>query len=277
MTTNSEEDVDWLALNRANWDERVPIHLASAFYDVDGFRAGASSLRPFELAEVGDVTDKGLLHLQCHIGLDTLSWARRGAQVCGLDFSAPAIEAARALAGEIGIGAEFVVGDVYDAASALGGRRFDIVYTGTGALVWHPDICRWAEVVAGLLAPGGFLYLLEGHPFADVLDYADGSAVVRDYFYPGPYEENSRWSYADSSVELKNTKNVQFHHAIGDVVSALAEVGLRIDFLHEHDLALFGKFESLVRCDDGTYRVPEGRPRIPLMYSLRASRPVASR
>lgn len=266
-----EGDADWRALNLASWDERVPIHLASAFYDVDGFRRGASSLRPFELAEVGDVRGKRLVHLQCHIGLDTLSWARRGAQVCGLDFSAPAIEAARALAGEIGIGAEFVTADVYDAAVALGGRLFDIVYTGVGALVWHPDIRRWAGVVSGLLAPGGFLYVLEGHPFADVLDYADGSVVVRDYFYPGPYEENSRWSYADNSVELKNTKSMQFHHGIGDVVSALAAAGLRIDFLHEQDVALFGKFESLVRHDDGTYHVSGGRPRIPLMYSLRAS------
>jgi 2-polyprenyl-3-methyl-5-hydroxy-6-metoxy-1,4-benzoquinol methylase len=145
------ETVDWRALNRANWDDRVPVHLASSFYDLPAFRAGADTLRRFEPAEAGDVTGKRLVHLQCHIGLDTLSWARRGALVSGLDFSAPAISAASALASELGIEATFVVSDVYDAVAALGRARFDIVYTGIGALAWLPDIPRWARVVAELL------------------------------------------------------------------------------------------------------------------------------
>jgi 2-polyprenyl-3-methyl-5-hydroxy-6-metoxy-1,4-benzoquinol methylase len=130
------------------------VHLASSFYDLAGFRIGASTLRPFEVSEVGDVTGRRLVHLQCHTGLDTLSWARRGALVCGLDFSPPAIEAASALAASLGLPAAFVVADVYDAVAAFGGRRFDIVYTGSGALVWLPDVFGWARVVAGLLAPG---------------------------------------------------------------------------------------------------------------------------
>jgi SAM-dependent methyltransferase len=170
--------VDWRGLNRANWDDRVPVHLASEFYDLDGFRAGASSLRPFEAAEAGDMTGKRLVHLQCHVGLDTLSWARNGALVTGLDFSEPAIEAARSLAAGLAIDASFVRADVYDAVSALGGQRFNVVYTGTGALVWLPDIARWAQVVAALLEPGGFLYLVEGHPFAQVLDDAQGASSV---------------------------------------------------------------------------------------------------
>ena len=140
-------------LNRAWWDERVPIDVASEFYDVEGFRAGGSSLRPFEVEEVGDVADRSLLHLQCHFGLDTLSWARRGARVSGLDFSQPAIEAARALAADTGLDAEFSVADVYDAPAVLGGRRFDVVYTGIGAINWLPDMERWARVVAELLEP----------------------------------------------------------------------------------------------------------------------------
>lgn len=210
------DEVDWRGLNRANWDDRVPIHLASAFYDVDGFRAGASSLRPFETAEVGDVTGQRLLHLQCHIGLDTLSWARRGAVVTGLDFSQPAIEAARSLATDLGIDATFVTADVYDAATALPGQRFDIVYTGTGtgALVWLPDLSRWAEVVAGLLAPGGFLYLVEGHPFAQVLDDAQGKTVVRDYFTAEPQIEDQPYTYTDGHA-LKHTRSVRFQHRSG--------------------------------------------------------------
>jgi 2-polyprenyl-3-methyl-5-hydroxy-6-metoxy-1,4-benzoquinol methylase len=125
---------NWLELNRASWDCRVPIHLASSFYDIGGFRAGRDTLDPFQVAEVGDVAGLRLVHLQCHIGLDTLSWARRGAVVSGVDFSPAAVSAARELASSLGIPASFVESDVYDASTALGGQLFDIVYTGIGAL-----------------------------------------------------------------------------------------------------------------------------------------------
>jgi SAM-dependent methyltransferase len=263
--------VDWRGLNRANWDDRVPVHLASEFYDLDGFRAGAGSLRPFEVAEAGDVAGKRLVHLQCHVGLDTLSWARNGALVTGLDFSAPAIEAARSLAADLDIGASFVTADVYDAVTALGGRRFDIVYTGIGALVWLPDLARWARVVAALLEPGGFLYLVEGHPFAQVLDEAEGTAVLLDYFDDGPQVEDYPYSYTDGPA-LAHTRSVQFQHPLGQVVTALAAAGLRIDFLNEHDFDTFQRFRALER-HGGQYRFPEGHSRIPMMYSLRAARP----
>jgi SAM-dependent methyltransferase len=264
------ETADWRALNRANWDDRVPIHVASSFYDLAGFRAGADTLRPFEPAEAGDVTGQQLVHLQCHIGLDTLSWARRGALVSGLDFSAPAIAAASELAAELGIEATFVVSDVYDAVAALDGRRFDIVYTGIGALAWLPDIPRWARVVAGLLAPGGFLYLVEGHPFAQILDDATGLVVSRDYFDSGPTVEEYAHTYTDGP-ELEHVRTVEFQHGVGEVITALIEAGLRIEFLHEFDFDAFGRYESLRRQDDGTYRFPPGRPRVPLIFSVRAS------
>jgi SAM-dependent methyltransferase len=263
--------VDWRELNRANWDDRVPVHLASEFYDLDGFRAGAGSLRPFEAAEAGDVTGKRLVHLQCHVGLDTLSWARNGALVTGLDFSEPAIGAARSLAAGLAVDASFVAADVYDAVAALGGRRFDVVYTGTGALVWLPDIPRWAGVVAALLEPGGFLYLVEGHPFAQVLDDAQGAGVVRDYFDDHPRVEDYPYTYTDGPA-LRHTRSVEFQHQLGQVVTALADAGLRIDFLHEHDFDAFQRFQSLER-HGGEYRFPAGRPRVPMMFSLHATRP----
>jgi SAM-dependent methyltransferase len=263
-------EADWRALNRRNWDDRVPIHLASSFYDLRGFRAGAETLRPFEPAEVGDVTGQRLLHLQCHIGLDTLSWARRGAQVSGLDFSAPAIEAASALADELGIEATFVTADVYDAVTAFSGRRFDIVYTGSGALVWLPDIPRWARVVADLLSPDGFVYVLEGHPFAQILDDETGSRVIRDYFYSGPEVDEYPYTYTDGPP-LGHPRNVRFQHGIGEVTTALVDAGLRIEFLHEFEFDAFGRFDSLQRQDDGSYRFPPGQPRVPMMFSLRAS------
>jgi SAM-dependent methyltransferase len=265
--------VDWLGLNRANWDDRVPVHLASDLYDLAGFRAGRDSLSPFELADAGDVTGKRLLHLQCHIGLDTLSWARHGALATGLDFSAPAIEAARSLAGELGIPASFVVSDVYDAVAALEGQRFDIVYVSIGSLVWLPDVPRWAHTAAALLAPGGFLYLVDGHPFAGILDRATGAMVTDDYFDGAPQVIDWPWSYTGKSSPLAHQRNVQFQHTVGEIVTAIAGAGLRIEFLHEHDFDVFQRFDSLQPQGDGSYRLPPGRPRIPMLLSLRASRP----
>ncbi|MFI7447252.1 methyltransferase domain-containing protein [Nonomuraea sp. NPDC049714] len=154
LSSTGMSEIDYLTVNRANWNGRVDIHVTSDFYDVPGFKAGADPLRDFEIDEVGDVTGKSLVHLQCHFGLDTLAWARRGAQVSGLDLSEKAIETATALAQECGLQARFVAADVYDAPTALK-DTYDIVYTGIGALVWLPDLWRWAEVVATLLKPGG--------------------------------------------------------------------------------------------------------------------------
>lgn len=270
--TRIEAAADWRDVNRANWDERVPIHSASRFYDVPGFVAGKDALRDFELAEVGDVDGRTLLHLQCHIGLDTLSWARRGATVTGLDFSEPAVAEAGAIAARIGAStARFVTSDVYDAEAALDGATFDIVYTGLGALCWLPDIDRWARTAAALVAPGGFLYLAEFHPFADVLA-EDGRTVELDYFHREPTVWDEPGTYTDADTKTSANVTVEWQHGIGDVVSALIAAGLRLEFLHEHDHSLFARFPILDH-DDGRYRFPAGQPRVPLIYSLRATKP----
>ena len=266
----SEWREEWRAANRANWDERVPIHTSGVFYDVASFKAGGERLQPFEVSEVGDVTGKDLLHLQCHFGMDTLSWARRGARVEGLDFSAPAVEAARSLASEIGLDATFVRSDVYEAAEALGGRTFDVVYTCRGALNWLPDMGRWAEVVASLLHPGGFLYLAEFHPFTEV--FGDESLTVeRDYFHsrePDVWDEPG--TYADPEAETKNNLTYEWRHPLGEVVSAVIAAGLTVEFLHEYDYTMFPRWPFLEKSGFDTYRPPEGTPKMPLMYSLRA-------
>jgi SAM-dependent methyltransferase len=260
---------DWLETNRENWDGRVAVHAASEFYDLAGFRDGRSTLREFEVAEVGDVEGKRLLHLQCHMGQDTLSWARRGADVTGLDFSEAAVGQARALAAETGLAdrARFVVADVYGAVAALGGQRFDVVYTGAGALVWLPDLVRWAEVAASLVADGGFLYLAEFHPVTDVLG-DDGRTVEYDYFAIGGETYDFPYTYTDGPP-LTQTRSVQWQHRLGEVVTALAGAGLRIEFLHEHATTLFRRYPVLERTASG-WGFPPGRPRVPLMYSLRA-------
>src|SRR5688500_15473841 len=149
--------------NRAHWDEAVPAHVASEFYDVASFKAGRNTLLPVELAEVGDVAGRTILHLQCHFGMDTLSWARLGAVVTGVDFSAPAIEHARALAAELRIEARFIESNIYELPLKLD-ERFDIVFASYGVTVWLPDFAAWAKVAAHFVKPGGFLYLLDGHP-----------------------------------------------------------------------------------------------------------------
>ncbi|QSB13411.1 class I SAM-dependent methyltransferase [Natronosporangium hydrolyticum] len=250
---------EWRAANRANWDERVPIHAAGSYYDLPGFVAGNETLRSFERAEVGDVKGKTLLHLQCHIGLDTLSWARHGATVTGLDFSAPAMAVAAELAQQIGVTARFVPADLYDAPGALDGQTFDIVYTGIGALCWLPDVAEWARTVAALLAPGGFLYLVEFHPVADVLA-DDGRTVEEDYFSREPMVVDDPLTYADPDARLTASLTVEWRHGLGEVVSALADAGLHLQFLHEHD--------------HGHFRFPPGQP-VPQLYSLRAVKPAA--
>jgi SAM-dependent methyltransferase len=174
----------WRELNQAMWNERVPLHLRSRLYDLPKFKAGALSLRSHEIADLGDVRGKELIHLQCHFGKDTLSWARLGAHVTGLDFSEGAVRAAIALAAEIGVDARFVTADVYDAPEALGGHTFDIVYTGVGALCWLPDMTRWAKVVFNLLQPGGELYLYEFHPLKWIFGETDKPEIIDAYFTP---------------------------------------------------------------------------------------------
>ena len=264
---------EWLEANRANWDERVPIHAGGEFYDVASFKEGQERLRPFEIEEVGDVSGRDLVHLQCHFGIDTLSWARRGARVVGLDFSAPAVEEASKLAAELSLDAEFVRSDVYDAQSALGGRAFDVVYTGLGALNWLPDIRRWAGVVAALLRPGGFLYLSEFHPITWVFG-DDDLTVVDDYFQSEePYVWDEPGTYADLEAETVHNTTYEWNHTLGDVVSAVIEARLVLEFLHEHDYTLFPRWPFLEKSGFDAYRLPEGAPRLPLMYSLQARKP----
>lgn len=266
-----------LAVNRTAWDERVPIHVASDFYDVDGFLAGRCSLRHFEVDDVGDVAGTDLVHLQCHFGQDTLSWARRGARVTGLDFSAAAVSEARRLAERMGLDARFVEADVYRAVEELGPACADVVYTGLGALVWLPDVRRWAEVVAELLRPGGILYLCEFHPFTDVL--ADDALVVTEDYFTRPdgtrYEVDG--TYTDGGDGTLHNVTWEWTHPIGDVVTAVASAGLRVELLVEREVTLWQRWPFLDRQDDGTYRLPPGSPRLPLLYSLRARAPSADR
>lgn len=263
---------DWRELNRAWWDERVPLHVASALYDVEGFKAGRRTIEPFEQRLAGDVAGLRLAHLQCHFGLDSMGWARLGASVAGLDFSQPAVDAANALATELGLDARFVCADVYDAVEALGGERFDLVYTGLGAINWLPDLDRWAAVVAALIRPGGRLLLAEFHPFTHVFADEDRS-IEFDYFSTEPYDWHDAGSYAAPEVETQHNDTIEHQHGVGTILTALLAQGLRITAFEEHDHTLFARWPDLVHHDDGTFRLPEGVPRLPLLFALVAEQP----
>ena len=258
----------WRELNKASWNERVPSHVRSDMYDVEGFKAGRNSLVHGELEAVGDVVGKQLVHLQCHFGLDTLSWARAGAEVTGLDFSEPAIQAARTIATEIGVAAKFVVADVYDAAKVLS-QKYDIVYSGIGAICWLPDIDAWARVVTDLLKPGGEFYFVEFHPLEWIWD--DDFKPGYDYFTPPEgltlFNEGS---YADESAKTQNNDTVEWNHSLGAVVTALIKAGLRITELTEHDETMVKGWDFLEERGNGLYGMPKDRANLPFMYTLRA-------
>lgn len=262
-------DNEHLDANRLMWDELVPIHVASSFYDVPGFLAGMSHLRPFESDEAGPVTGKSLIHLQCHFGLDTLSWAREGANVTGLDFSEPGIMAARHIAKQADLSGEFVVGNVYDAPEILG-RRFDVVYTGIGALCWIPDITRWARVVADLIVPGGVFYMVEVHPFTDM--FGEEDLLVREHYFDHgkAYRDESGGTYTDHTIKTEHNIDYSWTHPVSEVITALLDVGFVLEVFNEHDYTVFQQFKDLKHHpEDRTYRIPDGHPRMPLMYSIR--------
>src|SRR5690606_29373411 len=204
---------------------------ASAYYDLESFRQGRSTLSETEIAEVGDVTGKRLLHLMCHIGLDTLSWARLGAHVTGLDFSGEALRIAARLADETGLSAEWVQSEVIEAADRLD-STYDIVYTSRGVLMWIEDTSAWARTCARLLKPGGVFYLLEYHPLTLALDRTEGGLRLRhDYFYaPEPIIVNKDGSYAVDEVGLAHQESREWTHSLGEVVTALIDAGIRLEF-----------------------------------------------
>jgi SAM-dependent methyltransferase len=274
------------AANLALWNRWTRVHEKSDFYDVEGFKAGATSLWPLEREELGPFVHEGttVLHLQCHFGLDTLSWARLGARVVGLDFSDEAIALARRLADETGFAdrAEFVCADVYDAGAHLDDRLFDVVFVSWGAVEWLPDLRRWAKVIARHLRPGGTFYMAEIHPFATALDEVPGThdVQVKYRLLPAPDAPDVdavEGSYADRDADTAGLTAYGWTHSFAEIIGALTEAGLRLEHLREFPTAPAPFWDWMVRDDDRWWWLPDGgggrRKDLPLSYSLRASKP----
>jgi len=264
----------FLETNRASWDERADIHVEdlTGSYGIEQFLAGEDVLFPIEAAEIGDVGGLKVLHLQCHIGLDTLCLARRGARVTGLDFSAAALRHARDLAEKAGLMAHFVHGEVYD-APALCGSDFDLVYTSWGTINWLPDIRRWGMVVAAVLKPGGCLYFADQHPSFALLDEVEGRPVpIFNWRTPSslPLEFAPSQTYTGDPRPLVNARNFEWIHPLSDVLMALIDHGLAIEYIAEHEGLPWAMFPLMQKGPDRLYRLPPGVPRMPLSLSLRA-------
>ncbi len=268
---------EYLKANQALWNVWTRYHITSEDYDVEGFKRGDTSrragLEAIEIALLGDVTGKSLLHLQCHFGLDTITLARRGAVVTGVDFADEAIEAARALAAEVGVPATFVCSDIYDLQGCLDGR-FDIVFTSHGVLPWLPDLEAWARTIAHFLTPGGTFCLIEGHPFALIFDDAPETADLKvgyPYFARGePLRQERVGSYAAPDSPIRSVC-YEWPHPISEIVGSLIRAGLRLTSFEEYPFVGWAMYPWMERRPDGSWQLPHSRDSIPLMFSLTAT------
>lgn len=270
---------DYLAVNLANWNSRVPHHVKG--YALDPFRADPqhlSSVVRFDLPRLGSIAGLDVVHLQCHIGTDTLSLARLGARsVTGLDFSAPALEAAAQLAAECGATIDYVESELYAAVDHLGAGRFDLVYTGVGALCWLPDIARWGRVVADLLRPGGRLFMREGHPMLWSLcdPRPDGLVVVEyPYFETSGVHFSDTQSYVDHDEPLASPDIVHFNHGLAPVIMALMNAGMQLTAIEEHDSVPWNALgDAMENVGDDEFRLREQPERLAASYTLQATKP----
>ena len=267
---------DYIAQNLLNWDDRADIHIRdeAGGYRLDAFLAGEDNLHDIEHEEIGDVAGLRIAHLQCHIGIDTLCLARRGASCVGLDFSPRAIAAARMLQQKTGLDAQFVEGNVYDARQLIDGL-FDMVYVTWGAIGWLPDVKRWADIVSSLLKPGGRLYLLEGHPaFMQIDEKADHLRIGFDWRNPPdqPLTMTEETSYTGDMATIAHPVTHSWIHPISAVVNAVIDAGLTIGRLNEHERLAWAFAPWMVPVEGRRlmWVMPEGWPKMAVAYSLQA-------
>lgn len=265
---NASEE-NYIEVNRNLWNKRTEVHLGSAFYDIEGFLKGNTSLKEIELALLGNIAGKKVLHLQCHFGQDTISLVRMGALATGVDLSDKAIESARELAEKADVEATFICCSIYDLRQHLD-EQFDIVFTTYGTIGWLPDLGKWAEIISFFLKPGGKLVFAEFHPVVWMFDN-DFNEIAYNYFKADAIIETESGTYADKAADL-TLESVSWNHALGDVVSNLILQGLEIDSLLEYDYSPYDIFGEMTESESGRFRVKKLGNKIPLVYSILATR-----
>ncbi|MDM1390180.1 class I SAM-dependent methyltransferase [Myroides marinus] len=260
---------DYIEVNKKTWNEKVALHVDSEFYNMKDFLAGETSLNEIELNLLGDIKGKKILHLQCHFGQDTLSLARMGAEVTGVDLSDKAVEKGRELAEQLGLNARFICSDVYKLPEVLE-EQFDIVYTSYGVIGWLPDMNKWAEVVSKFVKPGGKFVFVEFHPFVWMYDY-DFTKVDYSYFNVEDIVETESGTYADRSADVQ-LKSVSWNHSIAEVVQSLVDHQLQIKTFEEHNYSPYSCFNHVVEIAPKKFQIAPFGDKVPLVYAIVASK-----
>ena len=257
--------------NKQSWNKRTAVHKDSAFYDLDSFKKGKSSLNKIEMDELGDVTGKSLLHLQCHFGMDTMSWARAGATCTGVDLSDEAINLAKEINAELNLNTEFVCCNVYDLKQHLD-KKFDIVFTSYGTIGWLPDLDAWAAIVSHFLKPGGVLYIADFHPVLWMMD--DNLEHIKyNYFNTEIITEEISGSYSDRNAPIKSIEH-GWNHPFSEIINALLKHGLQIQQFNEFSYSPYNCFNNLQQGADGMWRIKGMDEKMPMMYSIKAVKQV---
>lgn len=260
---------NYTAINKSTWNDKVDVHMASDFYDMDGFLSGKSSLNAIELELLGDVFGKKILHLQCHFGQDTLSLSRMGAEVTGIDFSEKAIEKARALTQTLNLKAQFVCCDIYDTLNYIH-EKFDLVFTSYGTIGWFPDLNKWAEVISKALRPGGQFIMADFHPVVWMFDN-DFKGVLYHYFNTEAIIEEESGTYADREAAISN-QTITWNHPTSELINALISNGLELNCFNEHDYSPYNCFNETEEFAPQKYRIKHLENKIPMVYSLSATK-----
>lgn len=256
---------DYKAINKQTWNNKTDVHIASEFYDVEGFLNGKSTLNDIELLLLGDVSGKNILHLQCHFGQDTISFARMGAKATGVDLSDKAIERAREFAQKLNLDVTFVCCDIYDAPTLID-EKFDIVFTSYGTIGWFPDLEKWANVVSHFLKPNGKFVMADFHPVLWMFDN-DFETVFYHYFNVEPIVENETGTYADKQAAIE-TKTITWNHPISEILNNLIKSGLEINSFDEYDYSPYNCFNKTVEFEKGKFRIKHLENKIPMVYSI---------
>ncbi|MEJ8801628.1 class I SAM-dependent methyltransferase [Pontibacter sp. H249] len=254
--------------NRSLWNQKTPVHLSSDFYNMPAFLAGQSSLNRIELSELGGVAGKSMLHLQCHFGQDSLSWARLGAKVTGIDISDEAIEQAKALNAQLNLDATFVRSNLYNLKENLQGQ-FDVVFTSYGTIGWLPDLEKWAAIIDHFLKPGGTFYIAEFHPVLWMFDDNFGKIIYPYHNTHEPIITETEGTYADKNAPIKHIE-YGWNHGLGEVVTALTSRGIYLEFLHEFPYSPYNCFANMVQGEDGFWRIRGYENMLPMVYSIKA-------
>jgi 2-polyprenyl-3-methyl-5-hydroxy-6-metoxy-1,4-benzoquinol methylase len=253
--------------NKISWNKRTAVHKDSAFYDLASFKNGKTSLNKIELEELGAVEGRSLLHLQCHFGMDTMSWAREGATVTGVDLSDEAIKLAREINAELSLDAEFICCNVYDLRSHLD-KKFDIVFTSYGTIGWLPDLDKWAQVVTHFLKPGGTFYIADFHPVLWMMD-ENQERIKYDYFNTATITEEISGTYTDRNAPIRSVEH-GWNHSLAEIFNALIQHGLEIIHFNEFSYSPYNCFNNLEQADDGMWRIKGMNEKMPVMYSIKA-------